>query len=46
VISEVTDYVQDGSRFPAEAGIVVLATVSISVLGTNRLPSQRVGIKR
>jgi len=33
VISEMTDYMQDGSRFPSEAGIFVLATVSISVVG-------------
>lgn len=44
VISEVTEYVRDGSRFPAEAEIFVLAPVSISFLG--KKPTQRVGIKR
>jgi hypothetical protein len=42
MLSEVTDYMRDGSRFPAEPGNFVLATISIS----NRLPTQRVGIKR
>ena len=47
MISEMTDYTQDGSRFPSEAGIFVLATVSIPVVGGgNQLPTQRVGIKR
>ena len=47
MISEVTDYMQDGSRFLSEAGIFVLATFSISVPGKiNQLPTQGVGIKR